>query len=97
MCGVDIFDRGCSMINVRRRTSKWTMAYFEVLINASLVNVYTIINYGHRQKVAIEKQIDIQNLPQTVHLSRRYTLYKLGKCLCERLQEKNFKKKKIYV
>ena len=94
MCGVDIFDRGCSVVNVRRRTTRWTVAYFEILVNATLVNVFTIMNSCYRQKVASEKQVEIQNLPQTIHLNRRVTLYKLGRHLCEKLQEKNLEKRK---
>ena len=54
MYGVDVFDRCCSVINVRRRTLRWTVAYFEILVNASLVNVFTIINTCHREKEAVK-------------------------------------------
>ena len=85
------------MVNVRRRTTRWTVAYFEVLVNASLVNVFTIINNSYRQKVAIRKQMNIENLPQTVHLNRRYTLYKLGKSFCKKIQDKKLEKQEFKV
>ena len=70
MCGVDVFDRCCSVINVRRRTIRWTVAYFEVLVNASLVNVFTVINTCYRQKEAMKHQVNIQDLPQTKRSSK---------------------------
>ena len=32
MCGVDIFNRGCSMVNVRRRTPRWTVLILKYLL-----------------------------------------------------------------
>ena len=95
MCGVDIFNRGCSVINVRRRTTRWSMAYFEILINASLVNVFTIINSCYRKKEATKREINVQELPQMYRLNRRKILYELGKCLCKRTQVNNIEKEEI--
>ena len=89
MCGVDVFDRCFSVVNVRRRTMRWTVAYFEVLVNASLVNVFTVINTCYRQKEATKQQKNIEDLPQTFHLNRRVVLYELGKSLCKNYQMKN--------
>ena len=95
MCGVDIFDRGCEVVNVRRRTTRWTMAYFEILVNASLVNVFTIINYFYRQKKVAELNKSVHDLPQTCRLNRRNTLYEIGKSLCKKYQMKNLEEEEI--